>query len=53
MEEEADIGLDVAANERTFLGWLSMATTVGGIASALAGYINGVEKQKGIFCFTA
>ena len=34
-----------AANERTFLGWLSMATTVGGISTALAGYTNAVEKQ--------
>ena len=24
-----------------------MATTVGGIATALAGYVNGVEKQTG------
>lgn len=26
------------ANERTFLTWLQMATTIGGIASALVGY---------------
>jgi uncharacterized membrane protein YidH (DUF202 family) len=35
------------ANERTFLGWLSMATTVGGISTALAGYTNAVEKHTG------
>lgn len=35
------------ANERTYLSWLSMATTVGGISTALAGYASSVEKPKG------
>lgn len=35
------------ANERTYLGWLSMATTVGGVSTALAGYTSTVEKSSG------
>ena len=41
--------LPTAANERTFLAWLSMATTVGGISTALAGYTSSVEKIPGEF----
>lgn len=34
------------ANERTFLSWLSMATTMGTIGTAIAGFA--VEDEKGI-----
>lgn len=32
-----------AANERTFLSWMSMAITLGGVASVLVGFNTGEE----------
>ena len=33
-----------AANERTFLGWLSMAVTIGSVSAALVGFTASEEK---------
>ena len=34
----------VSANERTFLGWLSMAVTIGSVSAALVGFTASEEK---------
>lgn len=36
-----------AANERTFLAWLSMATTLGTVATAIAGFSVDAEDETG------
>lgn len=37
------------ANERTFLGWLSMAVTIGSVSAALVGFTASEEKGETLY----